>query len=117
LNASRANGYIEKTAKRETRSTMKSGLDAGELEPNRKGELFERFERNGHTTPRSTPDGFIYSANSAGVNGGANHGEAARKFRRVGLKEIFERPTPDFLIYGLLPETGVALLSASQGLV
>jgi len=112
----------------EARSTLKSGLDAGESEPNRKGETFERFERNGHpqngrTAPRSTLDGAIYSgysANSAGVNGGVNQGEterkeAARKFRRVGLREIFERPTPDFLIYGLLPETGVALLSASQG--
>ena len=41
--------------------------------------------------------------------------EISVRFRRSGLQEIFERPSPDFLIYGILPQTGTALLNASQG--
>ncbi len=48
LNASRANGYTAKDGETETRRTMKSGLDAGEPEPNLKGIPKERAPRVRH---------------------------------------------------------------------
>jgi len=97
LNAPRVNGYIEKDGEAEARRTIKSGLDAGEREPNRKGMPEDRgrsasIRTQGEREPRD---------------------EKPKRAPSVGLTAAqlldADFPEPKWIVPGFLPEGSTVL--------
>ncbi len=105
MDASRANGYIAKDGEGEARSTMKSGLDAGEREPNRKGEPQEPFERNGGGQARG----------QAGASRGEGRDEEKPQFELFSLDDLELLPRPEWLVQNILVEGTTSIISADSG--
>ncbi len=102
MNAARANGYAAKDGEGESRSTMKSGLDAGELEPNFNG------------LPQ------ISSLGAAKLKGTAPTATApktedAPRFELFTLDDLETIPRPKWLVQNILVEQTTSVISADSG--
>lgn len=105
MNAASANGYTAKDGEAEARSTMKSGLDAGEREPNHNGE--PRESQNSHNTraketekPNEAPEAAT---------------EAAPMFEVFSYKQLRLMPRLSWLIDRILPVDGTSWITAGAG--
>jgi len=99
MDACRVNGYFAKDGEAEARATMKSGLDAGQPEPNRKGMPEERFQRNGHVALRSTPD----------------NSEKLEIFETFTFDDMENEPRARWLVRSVIREGQASLLSGDTG--
>ncbi len=110
LDACRSNGYIAKDGESAARSTMKSGLDAGEKEPNynkmpddRRGDF---GDSNQKAPNNATPDDDDRAPETK---------KAAAPFEVFTFAQMATLPRPNWLIRGLLVEQTTSVLSADGG--
>ena len=126
LNAATANGYVSKDGEAQARATMKSGLDAGEREPNRKGEPEQRNgARPGKTRPTVTTDKGRSDSSEEERRDGEEERRDGEEERRDGeeeaprwtfttLSELRARPRPLWLIRDILIEATAVVLSGDS---
>jgi hypothetical protein len=116
LDAAHANGYAAKDGESAARSTIQSGLNRGELEPERDG-LPARATATASVSTGARPLA-PQSGNDSTGNNPAPEGEAgevgAPRFQFQTLAQLRQQPAPQWLIHRLLVRGGTSLLTAKH---